>query len=83
MGTTESASSPRRAPFCEIVDDDYRGRSIEPLLDAVEQVHHRRRPHRRVVEDLGHVEADRFGLEVGYSDPAASLAAAATDVGAV
>ena len=46
------------------VDDDDRGRAVQPLLDAVEQVHHRRRAHGRIVQDLGHVEADDAGVDV-------------------
>ena len=44
--------------------------AVEPLLDAVEQVHHRRRAQRRIVEDRGHVEADDCG---GQVDAVASL----------
>ena len=41
-----------------LVDDDDRGRPVQPLLDTVEQIHHGRRAGGRIVEDLGEVEAD-------------------------
>ena len=47
------------------VDDDDRRGSVQPFLDPVEEVHHGRRAHRRIVEDRGHVEADRVRGQIG------------------
>ena len=46
------------------VDDDDRRIAVEPLLDAVEQVEHRRGAQRGLVEDRGHVEPERRGREI-------------------
>ncbi|MNR29085.1 hypothetical protein D3C85_1464480 [compost metagenome] len=42
-----------------LVDDDDGGGAVEPLLHAVEEVHHGRGAHGRIVEQHRHVEADR------------------------
>ena len=38
---------------------------VEPFFDPVEQHHHGRRARHRVIEDGGHVEANRPGGEIG------------------
>ncbi len=47
-----------------LVDQDHRGRAVEPLVDAVEQVHHHRRAQARAFKQRGHVEADDAGGQV-------------------
>ena len=47
-----------------LVDQDHRRLAVEPLLDAVEQVHHRRRAQPRAVEQRGHVEAEDARAQV-------------------
>src|SRR4051794_39668651 len=47
----------------ELVDGDHDAPAIDELLNTVEQHHHQRRAHLRVVEDLRHVEAERRGAK--------------------
>ena len=44
-----------------LIDDDQGGMPVETLLHPVEQVHHGRRAQGGVVQQLGHVEAQRRG----------------------
>ena len=44
-----------------LVDDNDRGRAVQPLLDAVEQIHHRRRARGGIVQNLGEVETQGTG----------------------
>ena len=46
------------------IDDDDRRRAVELLLDAMEQIHHRRCTGDRRVEDPGHVEPEHVMIEV-------------------
>lgn len=48
-----------------LIDYDDRGRPVEPFLDALEEVQHRRGTRDRIVEDRGHVEPDRLRSKIG------------------
>src|SRR3546814_15371632 len=50
------------------VDDADRGAAVEPILDPMEQIPHRRGPHRRIVVTLSHVAPDRARRETGRSE---------------
>ncbi|CAB5370565.1 unnamed protein product [Rhizophagus irregularis] len=50
--------------FPAFIDHDDAGRAIQPLFDAVEQIHHHRRARGGIVEDLRHVEAERRHVEI-------------------
>ncbi len=47
-----------------LVDQDHRRFTIEPLVDPVEQIHHRRRAQLGAFQQCGHVEAHHAGRQV-------------------
>ena len=50
--------------FPALVDHDDGGLAVQALFNAVEQVHHGRRAHDRVFEQMGHVEAGDTRIEI-------------------
>ena len=46
------------------VDDNHRRTAVQTFIDAVEQIHHRGRAQRWVIEQGGHVKASGSGIEV-------------------
>ena len=47
----------------ELVDIDDQAPAVDQTLHAMEQVHHERRANRGMIEQSGHVEADKPGVE--------------------
>ena len=65
----------------ELVDVDDQAPAVDQALDTMEQIHHQRRADGRVIEQIGHVEADETGVEadgvlVAIEHPAVGSAAA-------
>src|SRR3546814_13156101 len=47
----------------ELIDVDHQSSAIQKAVDAMEHVHHDRRANFRIVEEVGHVEAEERRIE--------------------